>query len=73
MRSSGLQGGILYYDGQFDDARYAIALFRTFVNLGGVALNYAPVTGLLKRNGRVYGVTAEDAESAPGSRQPGKS
>ncbi len=63
VRTRGLKGGILYYDGQFDDARFAIALLRTFFDLGGVAVNYAPVSGLLKRNGAVTGVTAEDRES----------
>src|ERR1700757_2607942 len=29
----GLKGGILYRDGQFDDARYAIALMRTLQHL----------------------------------------
>jgi glycerol-3-phosphate dehydrogenase len=59
LRKTGLKGGILYYDGQFDDARYAIALLRTLFDLGGVALNYARVTGLLKRGDRVRGVVAE--------------
>lgn len=60
---SGLKGGILYFDGQFDDARYAVALLRTFVDLGGIALNYAPVTSLLKQNGIVSGVRAINAET----------
>lgn len=58
-----LQGGILYYDGQFDDARFAIALLRTLFDLGGLALNYAPVTRLLKTNERVSGVNAQDSET----------
>ena len=63
IRRAGLQGGILYYDGQFDDARYAITLMRTLFDQGGVALNYAPVTGLLKQHDVVCGVTAEDSET----------
>jgi glycerol-3-phosphate dehydrogenase len=63
IRRSGLKGGILYHDGQFDDARYAIALLRTFVDRGGVALNYAPVTGLMKRSGAIGGVIARDGET----------
>ena len=58
-----LKGGILYYDGQFDDARFAIALLRTLFDAGGLALNYAPVTRLLKSDGNVCGAGAEDAES----------
>jgi glycerol-3-phosphate dehydrogenase len=63
VRTSGLQGGILYYDGQFDDARYAISLLRTFVDLGGIGLNYARVTALSKEKERIRGVTVEDQES----------
>jgi glycerol-3-phosphate dehydrogenase len=63
VRSDGLRGGVIYYDGQFDDARFAIALLRTLLDLDGVAVNYARVTGLLKTKGRVCGVSAQDAES----------
>ena len=63
VRRKHLKGGVLYYDGQFDDARYAIALLRTFLDLGGTALNYAPVTSLLTRKGKVAGVRAKDRES----------
>jgi glycerol-3-phosphate dehydrogenase len=63
LRKAGLKGGIRYYDGQFDDARYAIALLRTFVDLGGTALNYAPVTALTKRADQVRGIVATDRET----------
>lgn len=62
IEPEGLRGGVLYYDGQFDDARLAVTLLRTFLDLGGTALNYAPVTGLLKHGGKVSGVRARDAE-----------
>jgi glycerol-3-phosphate dehydrogenase len=63
LSATGLRGGIRYYDGQFDDARLAICLARTLVDLGGVAVNYLRVKSLLKRNERVTGVSAEDLES----------
>ncbi len=63
VQAAGLRGGILYYDGQFDDARFGIALLRTFLDLGGVAINYARVLALKKINGTVRGVVAEDRES----------
>ena len=63
LRQQGLRGGVLYRDGQFDDARYAISLMRTLEDLGGVALNYAEVTGLLKRDGRIEGVTVRESEA----------
>ncbi len=63
VHSAGLKGGILYYDGQFDDSRYAIALMRTLFDNGGIALNYARVTSLLKTADKVAGVAVEDTET----------
>ncbi|MGA9925772.1 MAG: glycerol-3-phosphate dehydrogenase/oxidase [Isosphaeraceae bacterium] len=63
MRSQGLRGGILYTDGQFDDARLAIVLARTLADLGGSALNYLPVTALTRQGGRLAGATARDLET----------
>lgn len=63
IKSKGLSGGILYHDGQFDDARYAIALLRTLQDLGGVALNYVAATGLIERDGKVVGIRAHDQEN----------
>jgi glycerol-3-phosphate dehydrogenase len=62
IASDGLRGGVLYHDGQFDDARYIIALLRTFQDLGGTAINYVEATGLLHRNGRTVGIEARDSE-----------
>jgi len=58
-----LKGGILYFDGQFDDSRLAITLLRTLEDQGGVALNAAPVTGLIKSGGKVTGVRFADSET----------
>jgi glycerol-3-phosphate dehydrogenase len=63
IHEDGLCGGILYHDGQFDDARYAIALMRTLEDLGGTALNYVEATGLIERDGKIVGITARDRES----------
>jgi glycerol-3-phosphate dehydrogenase len=63
IRRDGLRGGILYHDGQFDDARYAIALVRTLQDLGGTAINYLAAVGLLENGGKVCGIKARDAES----------
>src|SRR5262249_36144044 len=59
----GLRGGIVYTDGQFDDARLAIALARTFAGLGGTALNHAPVVGFSHRRGRIAAVAVRDDET----------
>jgi glycerol-3-phosphate dehydrogenase len=63
IASGGLRGGILYCDGQFDDARLAITLVQTFADLEGVAANYVKVVELLKQNDRVCGATVRDLES----------
>ncbi len=63
IKSQGLRGGVAYADGQFDDARLAIALAQTAVDQGAVLLNYAPVVRLLRRDGRMAGVVVRDVES----------
>lgn len=55
-----LKGGVSYHDGQFDDARLAVNLMQTAVEKGALAINYIKVTGLLKTDGIVSGVVAED-------------
>ncbi|MAB28104.1 MAG: FAD-dependent oxidoreductase [Planctomycetaceae bacterium] len=59
----GLEGGVMYHDGQFDDARMAIALARTAADHGAVVVNRMKVVGLLKDDGHVRGVELEDAET----------
>ena len=56
-----LRGGVLYYDAQFDDARLAITLARTAVDLGATVLNYVRVVGLTKENNLTNGVLAVDS------------
>lgn len=55
-----LKGGILYFDGQFDDARLAIELAITAANNGATVLNYCEAIDLLKENNKVKGVVFED-------------
>ncbi len=64
IKAEGLRGGIVYYDGQFDDSRLLINLAQTAADQGATLLNYAPVTGLTKgADGFVNGVEAHDAET----------
>ncbi len=62
MDPEGLRGGVIYHDGQFDDARLAITLAHTLTDLGGTPINYMRVTGLLKSGGLTAGVIARDME-----------
>ncbi|MGE4330372.1 FAD-dependent oxidoreductase [Diaphorobacter sp.] len=61
--AEGLKGGVKYWDGQFDDARLALALARTAARLGALVINYCPVSGLLYDAGKVAGVVCADAET----------
>jgi glycerol-3-phosphate dehydrogenase len=63
IRRQNLCGGIVYHDGQFDDARLAICLARTVADLGGTPLNYMNVSDLGVKSGRMATVTAIDRES----------
>lgn len=63
LDAEGLTGGVVYHDGQFDDARLAISIAQTAVQHGAVVLNYFPVTGLLKMQQNVCGVWAKDSQT----------
>ena len=64
LNENQLNGGVIYYDGQFDDARLAINLAQTAVENGGIILNYVKVTDLIKdEQGLICGVKAEDKET----------
>src|SRR5215472_14040824 len=64
IRTEGLRGGVIYFDGQFDDARLLINLVTTAFEQGAVLLNYARVTGLTKdEEGFVDGVHVRDMET----------
>src|SRR5215831_10080868 len=61
LNQKGLIGSVAYSDGQFDDARYNIALVETFTRAGGHALNYAKVSHFVRDSTeRITGVTVQD-------------
>ncbi|QNE39277.1 glycerol-3-phosphate dehydrogenase/oxidase [Hymenobacter sp. NBH84] len=64
IKTDGLRGGVLYHDGQFDDARLAVNLAQTAIEQGGTLLNHFEVRNLLKdAQGKVAGVVAADQET----------
>jgi glycerol-3-phosphate dehydrogenase len=67
-----LRGGIVYYDGQFDDSRLAICLVQTAADHGATVINYMKVTGLIKKQGICTGVHATDQESGEHYRFQGR-
>ncbi len=63
LQSRGLAGALRYWDGQFDDARLALALARTAIARGAAVLNHCAAVDLMHEAGRIAGVVAEDRES----------
>ncbi|MEO6986332.1 MAG: glycerol-3-phosphate dehydrogenase/oxidase [Paralcaligenes sp.] len=62
VNMQGLKSGVKYWDGQFDDARLALALARTAATCGALLVNYCAVTDLIHEQGRVVGVRCQDEE-----------
>ena len=60
ISQEGLTGGVLYYDGQFDDTRLLIDLVKTADTNGAAVLNYARVKAFEKAGDRQI-VEFEDA------------
>ena len=63
VEKDGLRGGVIYHDGQFDDARMLINLAQTAWEQGATLINYMKVVSLLKTNGIVSGVETVDQET----------
>ncbi|MCD6596097.1 MAG: glycerol-3-phosphate dehydrogenase/oxidase [Bacteroidales bacterium] len=64
LKTEGLKGGTIYYDGQFDDSRLAINLAQTMNENGGTPLNYMKVVSLLKsEKDLITGVKVLDEET----------
>jgi len=64
LRTDALRGGVVYFDGQFDDARLLINMAQTAAEQGATLLNYSRVVALTK-NGEGYlnGAIFEDVET----------
>jgi glycerol-3-phosphate dehydrogenase len=60
LPAEGLTGGCLYYDAIINDSRWTIEVIKDGVAHEGVAVNYAPVTQLLKEANRVVGARLHD-------------
>jgi glycerol-3-phosphate dehydrogenase len=64
LQTEGLRGGVIYYDGQFDDTRLLIHMVATAADHGATLLNYAPVTEITRdHDGFADGVVFKDDES----------
>ncbi|TVZ57974.1 glycerol-3-phosphate dehydrogenase [Flavobacteriaceae bacterium MAR_2010_105] len=64
IKTEHLKGGVVYFDGQFDDSRLAINIAQTCIEHGATVLNHFKVESLLKNSeGLVNGVIAKDVET----------
>ena len=55
-----MHSAVLYYDGQLNDSRYALALAHSADEAGAAVVNYVGVTGFDRRNGRIETATGRD-------------
>lgn len=55
-----LSGGVLYYDGQFDDSRLCTDLAITAINYGASLMNYCKAVGFEKEKEKIVAVQLED-------------
>ncbi|NBX76309.1 MAG: FAD-dependent oxidoreductase [Proteobacteria bacterium] len=60
LKKGGLKGGVIYYDGQFDDSRMGLSILLTAGKRGAVISNYTQVTGFVKSAGKITGVQLQD-------------
>ncbi|KIC89181.1 glycerol-3-phosphate dehydrogenase/oxidase [Flavihumibacter sp. ZG627] len=60
LDQEGLRGGVLYHDGQFDDARLAINMAQTAVEQNAVLINYMKAGQLIKKDGKIEGIRITD-------------
>lgn len=63
LQPEGLRGAALYWDCRMDDARLVLENILAAADAGAAVANYAQVTGLLHREGRLTGAMVRDGES----------
>ncbi|MDF1527084.1 MAG: FAD-dependent oxidoreductase [bacterium] len=63
LHAKGLKAGVLYYDGQFNDARMTVCIALTAAQHGAVIANHVCVTDFIKKEGKVAGVKLHDSVS----------
>jgi glycerol-3-phosphate dehydrogenase len=60
IRAEGLKAGVKYFDGQFNDARMAVALAVTALRQGAVMANHLEAVRFVKKSARISGVAVRD-------------
>jgi glycerol-3-phosphate dehydrogenase len=62
-RVEGLRGSVKYWDGQFNDARLALALARTAATYGALLINYCRALRLRYDGDEISGLEVSDVET----------
>lgn len=65
LRGENLKAGVIYYDGQFNDARMAITLALTAQQHGAVIANHVEAVSLEKENGKLCGALRSRENPSP--------
>jgi glycerol-3-phosphate dehydrogenase len=60
LKEKGLKGGVVYYDGQHNDARMNLGIALTAAAYGAAIANHTEVTSLIKEGTRVVGAKVRD-------------
>jgi glycerol-3-phosphate dehydrogenase len=60
LKKDHLRGGVVYYDGQFDDARMNVGIAMTAAQRGAVVANHLEILSLHKTQGKLSGAVAKD-------------
>lgn len=63
LKAEGLKAGVVYYDGQFNDARMAVTLAMTAQKYGAVVATRVEAISLEKVAGKIYGARVRDRVS----------
>lgn len=63
LKAEGLKAGVLYFDGQFNDARMAVSLALTAQKQGALVANHLEVASLAKKDGKICGARVRDTLS----------
>ncbi|WP_041452328.1 glycerol-3-phosphate dehydrogenase/oxidase [Hoyosella subflava] len=62
-KEGAIKGGVLFYEGQLDDARHTMMLSRTAASYGALCANSTRVVGFLRDGGKVVGAQVCDLET----------
>jgi len=57
VKKKSLKGGVLFYDGQFDDTRMNLSLIMRAYSKGAIVANYVKVKSLEKQRGKIVAAT----------------